>query len=462
MQFNLENILIFLAAGNLLMAVPIFYRLRQPTSMAMWAVKIFASSIAPFLLLIGVLMGVLGGMHNSISLIVIGSCSTVLYLFHIMKISRPPHHSTGFENAFGTKYDITVPKDRKSFFLSKRYVLWLPKSQEALFEADIPFYIFTDSDRKLLCDIWQPPTHVKRSGLAFIYLHGSAWAVLDKDSGTRKLFKHLAAQGHVIMDVAYRLFPETNFMGMVHDVKRAIGWMKTQAAAYGIDPDRIVLGGASAGGHLALLAAYTSGDKEFSPKDLKEMNLSLHGVISLYGPTDLAATYFHCGQDVADKKKSQKTENKKKKSMPEWIQKRMGEQMHQLGFDKDVEPGMLAPMLGGSPHKKSEVYVRFSPITYVHKDCPATLLIQGEHDIITPPNPTRELYAQLVAKKVPTVLHLLPQTDHAFDLILPKISPSAHNAIYDVERFLALMAQKSSSIAMHKICIDFKNLKTKT
>ena len=37
-------------------------------------------------------------------------------------------------------------------------------------------------------------------------------------------------------------------------------------------------------------------------------------------------------------------------------------------------------------------------------------------------------------------MHILPQTDHAFDLILPKISPSAHNAIYDVERFLALMA----------------------
>lgn len=35
-------------------------------------------------------------------------------------------------------------------------------------------------------------------------------------------------------------------------------------------------------------------------------------------------------------------------------------------------------------------------------------------------------------------MHLLPQTDHAFDLILPKISPSAHNAIYDVERFLSL------------------------
>jgi hypothetical protein len=41
---------------------------------------------------------------------------------------------------------------------------------------------------------------------------------------------------------------------------------------------------------------------------------------------------------------------------------------------------------------------------------------------------------------VPAAIHILPQTDHGFDLIMPNISPSAHNAIYDVERFLALMA----------------------
>jgi hypothetical protein len=37
-------------------------------------------------------------------------------------------------------------------------------------------------------------------------------------------------------------------------------------------------------------------------------------------------------------------------------------------------------------------------------------------------------------------MHILPQTDHGFDLVLPKIAPAAHNAIYDVERFIALMA----------------------
>jgi acetyl esterase/lipase len=51
---------------------------------------------------------------------------------------------------------------------------------------------------------------------------------------------------------------------------------------------------------------------------------------------------------------------------------------------------------------------------------------------------TRLMHAHLMEEKVPSVMHILPQTDHAFDLILPNISPSAHTAIYDVERFLAL------------------------
>ena len=88
-------------------------------------------------------------------------------------------------------------------------------------------------------------------------LHGGAWYMLDKDFFTRPFFRHLAAQGHVVMDVAYRLYPETDMLGMVGDAKRAIAWMKAQGPAYGVNPERVVVAGGSAGGYLALLAAYT-------------------------------------------------------------------------------------------------------------------------------------------------------------------------------------------------------------
>ncbi|WP_430682179.1 alpha/beta hydrolase [Maribacter halichondriae] len=98
------------------------------------------------------------------------------------------------------------------------------------------------------------------------------------------------------------------------------------------------------------------------------------------------------------------------------------------------------PILGGNPTERPEAYSLFSPITYVHKGCPPTLLLNGKHDILVSAKAIRQLHARLTENDVPVVMHIVPQTDHAFDLILPKISPSAHNAIYYVERFLAIRA----------------------
>jgi acetyl esterase/lipase len=106
------------------------------------------------------------------------------------------------------------------------------------------------------------------SGLAVVYPHGSAWCRLDKDVGTRPLFRHLAAQGHVIVDVAYWLFPETDLPGMVADAERALAWMKHHAADLQVRPDRVVVAGGSAGGHLGLLAACAPDEPALTPAEL--------------------------------------------------------------------------------------------------------------------------------------------------------------------------------------------------
>jgi acetyl esterase/lipase len=229
----------------------------------------------------------------------------------------------------------------------------------------------------------------------------------------------------------------------VHDAKHAIAWMKKNAAAYNINPETIVIGGGSSGGHISLLAAYTQTNKQFMPADLEGVDSSVKAVISLYGPADLVNTYYHTCQHLTTK--SALSTNKKGESsgMPAWVQKSMSKDFHRLGFDKEEEPGMLVPILGGNPDEKPEAYIMFSPVTHVHKDCPATLLINGEQDILASAKGARHLYSKLKEVGVPVVLHVLPQTDHAFDLILPKISPSAHNAIYDVERFLALQVNNA-------------------
>ena len=111
----------------------------------------------------------------------------------------------------------------------------------------------------------------------------------------------------------------------------------------------------------------------------------------------------------------------------------------------------MAPLLGGHPDECPETYALYSPVNHVHSQCPPTLLVHDEHDIMAPVRTTGILCTKLLEKRVQTVMHILPQTDHAFDLILPNLSPSAHNAIYDVERFLALMAVLPTSVSYKKV-----------
>jgi acetyl esterase/lipase len=84
---------------------------------------------------------------------------------------------------------------------------------------------------------------------------------------------------------------------MVDDAKRAIAWMKAQGPAYGVNPQRVVVGGGSAGGHLGLLAAYTPTEAALTPPDVQGHDLSVRAVISCYGPTDLRAYYEYTRQD---------------------------------------------------------------------------------------------------------------------------------------------------------------------
>lgn len=420
------------------MSIPLFLRLHWPAP-ALWILKLFASALSPLFASVGVLSIIVGLTTGSVFISLIGLYVALFFFSHIYRVSRPPDVSSGFEQAFGLNWENCISAEQKNHFLPRRTIIKLPAVPNPRMEQDISFETIPGTDRQLLCDLWQPPSTTIPSGLAFIYLHGSAWYLLDKDVGTRPFFRHLAAQGHVIMDVAYRLAPETDMMGMVNDVKRAIIWMKENARTYGVNPNTIVVGGGSAGGHLALMAAYTANKPQFTAKELEGKDISVCGVVSLYGPTDLEAMYYHTNQQLTTRLNTGSAKKAVLAQLPEWMIKKMGKAYYRFHFDKGfVNAGAFAPLLGGHPDECPEKYALFSPVTHVHANCPATLLIHGEDDTMAPVKTTRFLYTRLAEEKVPTIMHILPQTDHAFDLILPKISPSAHTAIYDVERFLAL------------------------
>lgn len=307
-----------------------------------------------------------------------------------------------------------------------RWFLNLKESPEPVFEHDVTFWTIPDTDRELLCDIWRPGNG-DTSGLAFIYLHGSGWWIGDKDyyKTTRPLFRHLVSQGHTVMDVAYRLCPEVDIYGMVGDAKRAVAWMKENANHYGVNPEKIILGGGSAGAHIALLAGYTPGHPELTPKDVKGSDLSVCGVVSYYGPIDLVEGYHRYTEYILSKNPPQVAVGK------------------DIEFEEKVPHiGRLDTLLGGHPQDIPDTYQLASPATHVNPDSPPTLLFQGNKDVLVPAEPTCALYTKLVESGVPAIKVVFPWTEHGFDLLLPQTSPPAQSALYDVDRFLALLLNK--------------------
>jgi acetyl esterase/lipase len=268
----------------------------------------------------------------------------------------------GFEGVFGREWQEKIPAARRRWMLKKRWNWRLPAVPAPRWERDMVFWTVPGSGRRLLCDLWRPPESVQASGLAYLFFHGSGWHFLDKDFGTRTYFRHLAAQGHVVMDVAYRLCPEVSFPEILGDVYRSTAWMKDNARRLGVNPERIVIGGASAGGHLALLAAYAVQQDEWIPAELKGRNLSVRGVTSLYGPTDMAAYYNHAGKFLGHEEKNFPREVPGGKNL---VQTR-------LNIYPITHHQMMRNLLGGLLNERPEAYRAASPVVYVKHEYPPT------------------------------------------------------------------------------------------
>jgi acetyl esterase/lipase len=253
------------------------------------------------------------------------------------------------------------------------------------------------------------------------------------------------------MDINYRLAPQADLFEMLADVQHAVAWLKENAELFGADPQRVVLSGGSAGAHLALLAAYAHGAPRLTPPDLLGQDLSVRGVVSYYGVVDLAAAYWRMQSLFT---------SMVRRPVPDGLFDRPGIRrvLAAAAWLRGVEPwalrqyvyqnqtvlstGLEAAMtrlVGGSPAEVPEVYELLSPINYVGPGCPATLLFQGAHDYLLPVSTTRKLHHRLQEAGVPSAFIELPQTEHTFDQFLPELSPPAQVALYDLERFLALI-----------------------
>jgi acetyl esterase/lipase len=86
-----------------------------------------------------------------------------------------------------------------------------------------------------------------------LFIHGGGWSIGDKRHAAAPKAKHFTSQGWAFASANYRLVPQATVEQQATDVASAIAWLRANAASQGLDPDRIVLMGHSAGAHLVAL-----------------------------------------------------------------------------------------------------------------------------------------------------------------------------------------------------------------
>lgn len=113
---------------------------------------------------------------------------------------------------------------------------------------------------------------------AVILVHGGGWTGGDKASGVDPLFQPLSKSGLAWFSINYRLAPKHHYPAAVEDVETAIRWLKSRAAYFNIDPNRLALVGESAGGHLVAMAVMRA-----------RTDIQVAAAVSFYAPVDLEA-----------------------------------------------------------------------------------------------------------------------------------------------------------------------------
>ena len=222
----------------------------------------------------------------------------------------------------------------------------------------------TGGGRELRCDIYEPPAGVK-NGIGILLLHGGGWSHGDRTQ-LRGYGVLLGRRGYTCVASEYRLTGEALWPAQIEDVKCAARYMRANAATLGIDPDRIVVSGNSAGGHLSLMAAVSDPSFEGSGGNAG-VSSAVAASIAFYPPT---------------------------------------------GLDRRDWGGLPALFGKGAA---TDVMRAASPLTYANASFPPTLIIHGNKDELVPEAEATNMYDALNRAGVPVELHMFANQPHGFD-----------------------------------------------
>jgi arylformamidase len=119
-----------------------------------------------------------------------------------------------------------------------------------------------------------------RSRGTFVFIHGGYWRALDK-SDFAFVAGPMLEQGIAVANVNYDLCPDVSIATIVDECRRAVAWVAREGGKHGVAPDAIVVGGHSAGGHLAAMMVATDWGALGSARSPLAGALTLSGVHDL-------------------------------------------------------------------------------------------------------------------------------------------------------------------------------------
>ena len=219
------------------------------------------------------------------------------------------------------------------------------------------------------------PADAEGPAPALLFLPGGGWLTADRSPLPERYGMPMAERGWVCVTGEYRVLEQAIWPAAIQDVKAIVRWMRANAAGLGIDPERIALGGKSAGGHLALLAGGTNGSGEF------EEARNGSGFLADYSSRVAAVVGVAAVSDISEY----------------WRR-------------PQLEPYTAAD--------QSDAALRAAnPIERVDGGYPPTLLLHGTNDDRVPHEMTLRMFHTLERYGVPADLGLFAEQDHMFDRI---------------------------------------------
>ncbi|HUQ71822.1 MAG TPA: alpha/beta hydrolase [Planctomycetaceae bacterium] len=234
-------------------------------------------------------------------------------------------------------------------------------------ERDVAYV--SDGHERQKLDLYIPPGDNSKRPL-IVWVHGGGWK-----QGSKEHTPAIPAlsQGCVVASINYRLSQHAPFPAQIQDCQAAIRWLRGNAEKYGIDPDRIGVWGASAGGHLvALLGTASDTDAWEKIGEHRDQSAKVQCVVDWFGPADFSLF----GEIVA----------------------KPGTSVGQL----------IGPIDGDAKEK----FRRASPVTYITHDDPPFLIMHGDQDKLVPLRQSEKLRDDLKAAGVTVELVTLEGAAH--------------------------------------------------